>query len=146
MWRRIVADFDLDVAELQVLEEACRVADTCDALAAVLERDGVTVARSKGQVRHHPALTELRGQRGQLAQLLAQLHLPGEILETAASTRARRAVRSRWDRRRAHLRAVDSPPARPSRYQHLQGARTGDGRPSDSGRGHARRRRSSPSN
>jgi P27 family predicted phage terminase small subunit len=125
LWRRAVADVDLDVAELEVLREACRVADVCEALQAILERDGLTIAGSKGQLRHHPALTELRGQRAQLAQLLAQLDLgeDGQRLQSAASVRGRRAARSRWDR---HLRVVDPPPARPSRYQHLQGP-TGPG-------------------
>ena len=118
LWAEILAEHDLSPAELEVLAEACKVADVCDDLAAVLERDGLTVAGSKGQTRAHPGLTELRGQRAQLAQLLAQLHLPGELLETAASVRGRKAVTSRWDRRR-HLKAV--PPARVSRYAHLQG-------------------------
>jgi P27 family predicted phage terminase small subunit len=120
LWRRIVAEYDLAPAELEVLGEACKVANVCDDLAAVLERDGLTVAGSKGQPRAHPALVELRGQRGQLAQLLAQLRLPGEALETAQSARARKAATSRWDRRRQHLRAVE-PPAKVSRYDHLKG-------------------------
>jgi hypothetical protein len=66
-------------------------------------------------------LTELRGQRGQLAQLLAQLRLPGEVLETVASVRGRKAATSRWDRRRSHLRAVEAPAAKGSRYDHLKG-------------------------
>jgi P27 family predicted phage terminase small subunit len=117
LWRRIVADYDLSPADLEVLGEACKVANVCDDLDQVLARDGLTVLGSKGQPRTHPALTELRGQRGQLSMLLAQLRLPGEVLEAPASVRARKAATSRWDRRR-HLKAV--PPAKTSRYAHLQ--------------------------
>src|SRR5215218_3648472 len=67
LWRQVLADFDLGIDELAVLREAARVADTSEALQAVLDRDGLTVAGSKGQPRNHPGLAELRQQRRVLA-------------------------------------------------------------------------------
>jgi hypothetical protein len=98
-WRTVQADYDLDVAEIELLVEVCRALDECEALHAVVERDGRTVPGSRGQVVAHPALSELRSTRLMLGRLLAQLELPdedGSSLPTPLQARGRRAASSRW--------------------------------------------------
>jgi phage terminase small subunit len=102
-WARTLADFDLDDGEMELLAEVCRTLDGLDALAAAVERDGVTVSGSTGQTQVHPAITEARGQRAILHRLLKALDLPTDeaaaVTAPAVSLKASRAASSRW---RAH--------------------------------------------
>ena len=75
LWRAVLADFDLDEHERQLLHETCRTRDLCDRLQTVLDTDGVMSTSSQG-VRVHPAAVELRQQRIVLARLLAALNVP----------------------------------------------------------------------
>jgi phage terminase small subunit len=107
-WRTVVAGYELEPDELELLVEICRLLDQVEALQAVLEQDGLTATGSVGQVRVHPAVGELRSSRALLGKLLAQLELPdpeGESLSTPTQARARKAARSRWERT-ARLREV----------------------------------------
>lgn len=90
LWRSVVADFDLDEHERQLLHETCRTRDLCDLLQTQLDTDGPMSESSQG-VRVHPAAVELRQQRIVLARLLAALNVPsGE--ESAGPHRAVRGV------------------------------------------------------
>jgi hypothetical protein len=107
-WRTVVAGYELEPDELEVLVEVCRTLDQVEPLQALLEQDGLTVTGSVGQKRVHPAIGELRSSRALLGKLLAQLELPdpeGESLSTPQQARARKAARSRWGRT-AQLREV----------------------------------------
>src|SRR5215218_9439038 len=73
LWREIVADHYLDGPGREVLAEACRVADLCDRLRVQVDAAGTVDRGSMGQERITSAVGELRRQRHQLAQLLAQL-------------------------------------------------------------------------
>jgi hypothetical protein len=104
-WRRVVAEFDPSLAETELLAEACRLLDELDDLRAVVARDGATVTGSRGQVRAHPALGELRQARGELRRLLDALGIPAGAMAAAgdvagvpslASRRAAKAARTRW--------------------------------------------------
>lgn len=75
LWRAVLTDYDLDEHETVLLREACRTADSLDALQAVLDAEGVMSESSQG-VRTHPALTELRQQRVTFARLLTALRVP----------------------------------------------------------------------
>lgn len=75
LWRAVLAEFELDEHERQLLHETCRTSDLCDKLQAVLDADGPMSTSSQG-VRVHPAAVELRQQRIALARLLAALSLP----------------------------------------------------------------------
>ena len=104
LWRTIVADvgegWELDRRELALLREAAMIADQLCDLDAVIARDGVTIAGSRGQTIVHPALSESRQLR------LAQLRLLGalEMVDpqaakrsaTPAQARARKAAEARW--------------------------------------------------
>lgn len=77
LWASTVSEFEMDEHELAILREACRTAESIDALQAVVDRDGVLNASPQG-VRAHPALVELRQQRACFAKLVAALAIPAD--------------------------------------------------------------------
>lgn len=103
----------MDPHERELLAEACRTLDELDQLRAALRKDGVTARGSRGQVRTHPALVELRQGRGELRRLLDALEIPEAVdvestvdAESAGaisldSRRAQKAARARWKGRAA---------------------------------------------
>ena len=78
LWRAVVRDFELDEHEVVVLREACRTADSLDALQALLDEEGTMSSTSQGP-RVHPALPELRQQRIALARLITALRIPAGV-------------------------------------------------------------------
>ena len=64
LWKNVLADlpadWQLDARELDALARAGRCADEIELLEAAVNRDGATVAGSRGQVTVHPALVEAR--------------------------------------------------------------------------------------
>jgi hypothetical protein len=88
LWRAVLADFDLDEHERQLLHETCRTRDLCDRLQAVLDTDGPMSESSQG-IRVHPAAVELRQQRIVLARLLAALNVPSGEVEAVGVRGAR---------------------------------------------------------
>lgn len=98
-WDDVTSTWDLDRDEREVLAEACRTLDLLDGLRGLLDRDGLTVEGAAGQVRVHPAVTQINATRTLLGRLLAQLGLPsenGSELPTMQSVRASKAARTRW--------------------------------------------------
>ncbi|MCW2763617.1 MAG: hypothetical protein JWR85_3818 [Marmoricola sp.] len=75
LWTAVLTDYELTEHESVVLREACRTADSLDALQALLESEGLMSETSQG-ARIHPALVELRQQRIALARLFAALNIP----------------------------------------------------------------------
>jgi hypothetical protein len=92
LWRAVLADFDLEEHERQLLHETCRTRDLCDRLQQVLDADGPMSQSSQG-VRVHPAAVELRQQRITLARLLAALNVPSGEVEAHGGTGQRHSVR-----------------------------------------------------
>jgi hypothetical protein len=91
LWRAVMRDFALDEHETTILREACRTADSLDALQVLLEAEGLMSETSQGP-RIHPALVELRQQRVTFARLLTALRIPiGEA--DAGRTQARGGTR-----------------------------------------------------
>lgn len=90
LWSAVLNDYELDEHEAVILREACRTADSIDALQAVLDAEGVMSESSQG-ARTHPALTELRQQRVTFARLLTALRIPQG--ETDGRTQTRGGVR-----------------------------------------------------
>ncbi len=76
LWRSVLADFDLAEHELTLLREACRVADLCAGLAAVVAAEGVIATTRLGEQKVHLAVVELRQQRIVLARLVVALRVP----------------------------------------------------------------------
>lgn len=82
LWRAVMHDYALDVHETTILREACRTADSLDALQALLDAEGHMSETSQGP-RVHPALVEARQQRITFARLLTALRIPqGEDTST----------------------------------------------------------------
>ena len=114
-WNRTVAAYALTDAERELLVEACRALDECDALAAVIAEEGFSATGSQGQQRVHPAVTELRQLRLVVGRLLAQLALPEDDedgVPSPATLRGRHAAETRWRRRdalAARRKAADGP-------------------------------------
>ncbi len=72
----LIEAFELGTHELVMLDEACRTLDTCDALADVIDREGLLVKGNGGVPKMHPAVIELRHQRTTLARLLVAMRVP----------------------------------------------------------------------
>jgi hypothetical protein len=94
-------DFEPSPSELELLVEACRTLDRCEALTTAVREEPLTTVGSRGQTVAHPLLAELRAERLLLARLLSQLGIPGEKTGDdwdglTASERARRAALHRW--------------------------------------------------
>jgi hypothetical protein len=103
----------LDEHELALLRQAVAVADICEDLQALVDRDGPLVASRLGEPRAHPALVELRQQRIVLTRLIVALRVPvGEPATRAGcSTGARGACTGCGVRREAPPRRGDDRPA-----------------------------------
>jgi hypothetical protein len=71
IWAAVTADHELEAHEQALLTELCRVKDRLDALAKLLDAEGVLV---DGRV--HPALVEARHLGITFARLVAALRLP----------------------------------------------------------------------
>jgi hypothetical protein len=76
LWRSILTDYEFDQHEMVLLERACRVADVCAALQAVVDSDGPMTTNRFGDAVAHPALVELRQQSIVFARLVAALRVP----------------------------------------------------------------------
>jgi hypothetical protein len=78
IWRTVNATFDLDEEphKIELLTQACRVADIIAELDAAAAEAPLTVKGSMGQPVISPFIAEARVQRGLLAQLLGRLGLP----------------------------------------------------------------------
>jgi hypothetical protein len=94
LWRAVLTEFELAEHELALLTRACRVADTCAALQAVVDEEGPMTTTRFGESKPHPALVELRAQSLLLARLVVALRVPLGAEEEAPRGRGqRRAVR-----------------------------------------------------
>ena len=70
LWRNVRRDYQLRPDEEQLLLAACRTLDEIDRLQVALDESAPTVPGSRGQVRAHPLVRELREHRLALKQLL----------------------------------------------------------------------------
>lgn len=79
LWRSVTAVFDLesDPHKVQILTQACRVADVIAELDEAAEQAPLTVKGSMGQQVISPFIAEARAQRSLLSQLLARLNFAG---------------------------------------------------------------------
>ena len=96
---RVLDNFALEMAELEVLAEVVSLLDEIDALKAAIDLEGVTVTGSTGQTRTHPALSEVRSHRLAVQRLLAALGLPDEDsvgMKSPTQLRSAAGNRKRW--------------------------------------------------
>ncbi len=101
-WKETVGTFDFseESGKLLMLEHACRVTDVIAQLEKAAASAPLTVLGSARQTTINPLISEIRFQRGLLAQLVAKLGLPET--EEAAQERAEQLTRVR--RKAAKLR------------------------------------------
>lgn len=97
-WRDIQGDNELDSPSTEVLLEACRTLDRLEALAEVIDAEGVTATGSAGQRVVHPAVAEARQLQITLTRLVDAIGLP----ESEDDTRAHEA----WKTKRAKAGAA----------------------------------------
>lgn len=93
---RLAAHLDLDAGDpvwLEVLREACAIADVMEQLEAQIAEMGTVVAGSQDQPRTNPLLQEVRAQRQVLTKLLLQL---GTDDSETTTQRQARVARKRW--------------------------------------------------
>jgi hypothetical protein len=102
LWAAVSGKYVLTPTEMLILEEAARTADELArlerALRALRAAD-LVVEGSKGQLRAHPLLDEVRRHRALLDKLTAALNLPDELEDfglRAPSRHARTAANARW--------------------------------------------------
>lgn len=101
LWNDLQRRYEFESHETLLLTEMCRVADRLDALARVVEAEGVI---EEGTGRAHPALVESRQLGIAFARLSASLRLPAgaEGDHQAGSRRPQRRVGARG----TYLRSV----------------------------------------
>lgn len=88
LWRAVLTDYELGEHELSLLRQAVRVADVCEELQGLVDRDG-----PMRDGRAHPALVELRAQRILLARLVVALRVPMGDEDAVAGRSQYRGVR-----------------------------------------------------
>jgi hypothetical protein len=98
-------DFAEEPGKVQILAQACRVADVIAEIDDAADEARLTVKGSMGQPVISPFIAEARVQRALLAQLLGRLGLPDNDEDVeAGELRARRsgagraAAKTRWNR------------------------------------------------
>jgi hypothetical protein len=99
LWKFTVEVFDFtdEPHKVQILAQACRVADIIAELDEAADEAPLTVKGSMGQQVISPFIAEARAQRSLLVQLLGKLDLP----ETDEAVEAKAAMLSRTRRRAA---------------------------------------------
>lgn len=102
LWRLVLRDYDLTVAELELLGQACRTADLIARLDALLAADDLVVAGSRGQPAVNPLAGQVAVQRRVLDALLRSLALPfpDEHEGSRRSPAAVAAAQQRWRKER----------------------------------------------
>jgi len=100
LWKRLTAEYELDVNEVPLVTEACRLADRITELERQIRTDGLMVTGSKRQPVLHPAVAEVRQSRLAMARLLGQVAFPSvdDKPVTASSMHASKAAAARWRR------------------------------------------------
>lgn len=97
----MVDGWTLDVAELEVLDQACATLDRAEQARAVLDKEGLTISAGRGSIKTHPAAAIERDSRTLFARLVRDLGLqhadqPEQSLDRRYSAdRKRRPARDR---------------------------------------------------
>ena len=82
LWTEVTLDYELDGAQLALLEEACRSLDRADEARAIVDEAGATFLDRFDQPKVHPAVGVERDQRGLFARLIRELGLNPLTIDT----------------------------------------------------------------
>ena len=74
-WRSVQDVSEFDFRETDLLLEICRTLDTIEALSTAIDRDGVMIVGSQGQMVMNNAIGERRLQQAAYARMVTQLNL-----------------------------------------------------------------------
>ena len=98
LWRAVTGAYELAPAEVELLRQACRVADNLARIDAALADSDVVVEGYSGQPRAHPLLQASADQRRVLDGLLRSMALPmpDEAEGRRRSPAAVAAAQARW--------------------------------------------------
>jgi len=98
LWRAVTGAYDLSPAELELLRQACRVADNLARIDAILADSDLVVEGYAGQPKSHPLLAASADQRRVLDGLFRSMALPMPDEETGRrrSPAAVAAAQARW--------------------------------------------------
>src|SRR6266699_4859145 len=98
LWRSVTGTYELAPAEVELLRQACRVADQLARIDAALIEDGPVVEGYHGQPRPHPLLASSADQRRVLDGLIRSMALPmpGESEGRRRSPAAVANAQARW--------------------------------------------------
>ena len=97
--RDVLAAYELNAAELLLLDRAAAIADTLARIDAAVAAANLTTTGSTGQRVAEPLLREQREHAARLASLLEAIRLPGRdeaAGRSATSLAAQRAAHARW--------------------------------------------------
>jgi hypothetical protein len=103
VWRELHGEYSFDEApeKRMIAEEACRTADVCDRLQAVVDdAEDLRVKGSNGQPVAMPEVAELRQYRALFVSLLKALTLPDDDDVLTRSELGRIGAQARWKRNR----------------------------------------------
>jgi hypothetical protein len=79
----VAPGWKLDVADLELLEQACRLKDTAVRLQRRVDHEGTTVQGSEGQMVAHPLLREVRMTRALVVATLKKVEIAPPRARTA---------------------------------------------------------------
>jgi hypothetical protein len=114
LWKAITADFDLtgEPGKIRILEDACKLADSIDAMEKALVGQPMVVKGSYQQPVTHPLVTSIQSARALMSQLIAKLALPPTDEEQAEKrehiSRVRREAINQRYARKGSLKVVDN--------------------------------------
>jgi hypothetical protein len=101
--RAVLEKYELDPAELVMLDHAAELADQCARLDAAVAQGTLTTVGSMGQLVANPLLLQQRKHHERLQRLLEALRLPAKDERMGArstSKAAQRAAQARWRKAR----------------------------------------------
>lgn len=100
LWRDVLAESELNAAEMALLKQLCLTVDELGAMKADLAEMGTVVMGSRNQPRVNPLLAAIGAHRKLADQLVVALGLPleGEVVGRRRSAAAKQNADARWRR------------------------------------------------
>lgn len=101
LWRQVVAEFELNPVEVELLRQACPLVDQLERLNAQVVTEELVTTGSTGQPAANPLLDAIRKHTDTLNRLMVAMRIPSADQaegRAAASLLGQRAAQARWRR------------------------------------------------